>query len=420
MSELLFLAHRIPYPPNKGDKIRSWHFLQHLASRYTVHLGCFIDDPLDWAHCGKVAGLCGETAFLPLDPRRARLRSLARLATGEALSLGYFHDRRLARWVNSILTRSAVEHVFVFSSPMAQYVIGGRAGRRRIVVDFVDVDSDKWRQYAEFKTWPINMVYAREARRLLSFERIVAAQADASILVSDAEAGLFRSLVPGSAGRVHGIRNGVDLDHFDPELAFPRPYEADERAIVFTGAMDYWANVDGVAWFARNVLSSVRRAHPSARFWIVGANPAPEVLRLAEDPAVRVTGRVPDIRPYLAHADIVVAPLRIARGLQNKVLEAMAMARTVVATPQAVEGLATNRDEICIAEDAESYARACVEALAVAGRDQRGRAARRRVVKGYDWQSSLAALARLIEGAEPGPGMRAIERPMVEGVVHES
>jgi len=394
MEDLLFLAHRIPYPPDKGDKIRSWHMLRHLVGNWRVHLGAFVDDPADWAHAEVLRGVCADVCLRPLHPRTGKLRALTALATGEALTLPYYRDRVMARWVESRLA-AGVQAVVVYSSAMAQFVMQAEGTRR--VMDFVDIDSDKWRQYAPTKPWPLSWLYAREARKLLEWERRVARAFDASLFVSEAEARDFRVLAPESAPKVGFFNNGVDTDYFSPAHAFDSPFPAAGRALVFTGAMDYWPNVDAVAWFAREVLPRVRRAAPDVRFYIVGSRPAPDVRALAGE-AVTVTGRVPDVRPYLAHAAAVLAPLRIARGIQNKVLEGMAMAQAVVATPQALEGIAARPgEEVWVAEDAAAQAEQILGLLRARDRAREmGAAARRRVVADYTWTPNLARLDALL------------------------
>jgi len=396
--DLLFLAHRIPYPPNKGDKIRSWNMLRHLARDYRVHLGCFIDDPADEVHRAVLEDICASCRFVRLRPRLGRLLSLSRLLTGEPLTLGYFHDRSLAGWARQHIARNGVKRAFVFSSSMAQYVVGTAGAGARRVVDFVDVDSDKWRQYAQSQSGFLRWLYGRESRTLLAFERRVAAEADASLFVSDAEAALFRRLAPESASRVAAVTNGVDLEYFNPEANFASPFAADEEPLVFTGAMDYWANVDGVVWFARDVLPAIRAARPNAVFWIVGAHPAQQVRALESLPGVRITGQVDDVRPYIANADVVVAPLRLARGVQNKVLEAMAMARPVVATPDALEGLdVESGHEVIRAAGSAGFADATVLLLSGGKGDAIGRRARERVVADYGWAANLASLKEFLE-----------------------
>jgi sugar transferase (PEP-CTERM/EpsH1 system associated) len=396
VAELLFLAHRIPYPPNKGDKIRSWHLFEHLARRHVVHLGCFIDDPADRQHEAAVRTLCGDClcGTLPRSPLQAR--NAAVLASGEPVTLRHYRRRAMTDFVASV-ARRRLDGVFVYSSAMAPYALDVVAPRR--ILDLVDVDSDKWRQYAAQKRPPARWVYAREARTLLAFERRAALAFDASLLVSDNEARLFRELAPEAAARVHALPNGVDLERFSPAVRQASPFDPGEAALVFTGAMDYWANVDAVTWFADAVLPAVRRARQDATFWIVGANPDPAVLRLAERSGVRVTGRVPDTRPYLAHAAAVVAPLRVARGTQNKVLEAMATGRPVVTTTAAAAGVEAARPgrDLLVADAPAAFA-AAVDGLLAAPADAAalGSRARRCVERNYSWARSLDRLDELL------------------------
>ncbi|MFQ5785476.1 MAG: TIGR03087 family PEP-CTERM/XrtA system glycosyltransferase [Alphaproteobacteria bacterium] len=397
--ELLFLAHRIPYPPNKGDKIRSWNILRHLAERYRIHLGCFIDDPHDRQYEGRLREICDECHFATLGPTQAKLRGLAGLVNGEPLTLRCYRDPGLAAWVEGILAHRRPGRVFVFSSAMAQYVMSARTEGVRRVIDFIDVDSDKWRQYAAGRRWPMRWVYRREHRTLLAFDRRVAAAFDAATFVSAAEAALFRRLAPESAGKIFPLNNGVDFAFFSPARAYDDPFGGARGVVVFTGAMDYWANVDAVEWFAREVLPAVQSRLPDTRFCIVGANPTPAVARLAGLKGVEITGRVADVRPYLAHAAAVVAPLRIARGVQNKVLEAMAMAKAVVATPQALEGIdAAPGDDVLVAAETGAFADA-VSGLLEGGEGAAiGARARARVTESYDWRANLVRLDELLEG----------------------
>ncbi|MBK1691675.1 TIGR03087 family PEP-CTERM/XrtA system glycosyltransferase [Ectothiorhodospira mobilis] len=398
-SSLLFLAHRIPYPPNKGDKIRSFNLLKHLAGRYRIHLGCFVDDPHDWDYREDVAAYCHDLCLQRLDPTRARLKSLRGLLDGRPLTLPYYADHRLRRWVRETLD-AGVGRVLVFSSAMAQYLEPQDYARCHVVVDFVDVDSDKWRQYAPSHRFPMNRLYARESRRLLAYERHVAARAGAGVFVSAQEADLFRRLSPGTASTTHAIDNGVDVDYFSPRGVQGEPFAPGERHLVFTGAMDYWANVDAVRWFAGEVFPRVRARCPEARFTIVGARPGPEVKRLGRIEGVQVTGAVRDVRPYLAQAVAAVAPLRIARGVQNKVLEAMAMARPVIATPQAMDGLRLCADlEPLVAEDPGDLAALSLSALTGALPADAGDRNRACVCRHYSWAEHMGRFADLLERA---------------------
>ncbi len=390
---VLYLVHRMPYPPNKGDKVRSYHILRHLAARHRVWLGSFVDDPDDEAHVDTLRQWCVDLHLARLHPRSARLQSLPALLNDEPLTLRYYRDAGLAAWVRQVAASVPFDATFVFSSSMVQYadLVAGVP----MLLDFVDVDSAKWTEYAERHRWPLSWVYRREGERLLAYERAAAARAARSFFATEQEAELFRTLAPECADRVEGVRNGVDAEHFAPDAARPSPFEAGTVPVVFTGAMDYWPNVDAVIWFARDVLPPLAARWPALRFVIVGRNPAPAVQALAGEKVV-VTGTVPDVRPYLQHAAVVVAPLRLARGIQNKVLEGMAMARPVVASVSCAEpiGAAPGR-EILTAADAAGFAEHVAALLADPSRAAEiGRAARDHVVHRFSWQAQLPAFDR--------------------------
>jgi sugar transferase (PEP-CTERM/EpsH1 system associated) len=398
MDGLLFLAHRIPFPPNKGDKIRSFHLLRHLAARHEIHLGAFVDDPADWQYRDALAPYCKSMKLIPLHPRRAKLASLAGLLTGEALTLPYYRSRELRRWAAGLADAGKVARGLAFSSAMAQFM---PAGLSRRVLDMVDVDSDKWTQYAGTQRWPLAWLYAREGRRLAEWEARVAQDFDATLLVSRDEAALLQRRVPAARDKIATFENGVDAEYFSPARDYPNPYAPGVQGVVFTGAMDYWPNVDAVTWFAERIFPAIRDAVPAAQFTIVGSRPTEAVLALARQPGVVVTGSVPDVRPYLAHAACAVAPLRIARGVQNKVLEAMAMTRPVVASVQAAEGIRAEagRDFILAQGEAE-FADAVVAGLQTMSA---AAPARDCILAHYDWARNLAAIDRLFEQAPAAP-----------------
>lgn len=398
MQKLLYLVHRIPYPPNKGDKIRSYHFLRALAERYRVYLGSFVDDPHDQQYLRQLRPYCQEMFFRDLQPASAKLASLRGLLTGEALSLPYYRDRKMQAWVDKTLASQGIEQAVIFSSPMAQYL--DKHPGVRLIADFVDVDSDKWRQYATGAAWPMNWLYRREAERLLAFERRIAARADKTLFVSEQEAKVFQSLLPALAERIDYVNNGVDSLYFNPEVELSSPYPHQQPIVVFTGAMDYWANVDAVCWFAQQVWPQVRQGQPDAQFYIVGSKPTPPVLQLAEqDASVIVTGRVDDVRPYLAYARLAVAPLRIARGVQNKVLEAMAMAKPLVVTSAAMQGIVANPQNLglWVADQAPAFAECVLHCLQRA--DCGGADNRQFVQNHFSWQLSARQLFAIMENA---------------------
>lgn len=403
---LLFLCHRIPYPPNKGDKIRSFHLLHHLSKHFAVYLATFVDDAADWPWVPEVEKFCAQSLFLELKPWRATLRSLGGLYSGQALSVPYYGSRDMQRWVSQQVREHNIEHALVFSSAMAQFVLDPALRFTRKVVDFVDIDSDKWDQYAQQKRFPLSAVYRREARRLFDYERRLAQEFDAGLFVSSAEAELFRKMVPGSADKIGFYNNGVNAGYFSPSPDRQNPFPGDRRVIVFTGAMDYWPNIDAALWFADRVLPQLRDSDPDIVFYIVGSNPSRDVRQLAQREGIEVTGRVEDIRPYLQHARLAVAPMQIARGVQNKVLEAMAMELPVIVSPKGLEGIdARVGQDLLLAREADEYVTAVGEVLAGkhAGMGARARA---HVRNAFDWDCNLPEVVLLLEpsatAADPG------------------
>jgi sugar transferase (PEP-CTERM/EpsH1 system associated) len=322
------------------------------------------------------------------------------LLTGDPLSVSYFRNRGLAAWVARVVREVKPSAILVCSSNMAPYVLDLDAGDAVRLVDLVDVDSEKWRSYAATAGWPMRWVYRREWRKTAELEARIARESDWCALVSSTEARLFTQILPQAAAWTRAVPNGVDHAYFDPTQVFAAPFDTTPPNYVFTGTMDYKPNIDAVIWFAQEVLPLIHRTRPDAQFHIVGANPVPEVRKLALRTAVFVTGRVADVRPYVAPATAAVAPLRIARGIQNKVLEAMAMARPVVVTPWALEGIdAEPGHDVLMAEDAEAFAAACLATLEPQNLAI-GAAARRRIVADYTWSERLRGFDTLLDPSQ--------------------
>ncbi len=397
MQDMLFLSQRLPFPPYKGDKIRSFNILKYFSQSHRIHLGCFIDDPVDWDHVPELRHYCADTCILPLNKTTAKIRSLRAFASGDPLNLPYYYDRAMANWTDSVLRRIEPAVGFAFSSQMAQYLLRPEPRPARIVVDYCDVDSDKWAQYAKTKFWPMNWVYGRESRTLLEFDRRVCRAVDSGTFVADPEVALFERLAPEAAGKIFAIGNGIDTEYFSPDHDFPSPFDPGGPVLLFTGAMDYWPNIDAVRWFADEIFPLVRKVVADARFFIVGSSPADEVSRLARLDGVSVTGRVPDMRPYFIHARAAVTPMRIARGIQNKVLEAMAMAKPTVTTPTSLAGIeALAEHDILVGDTAEEFAAQTIHAMGQADDGKLGANARAFVCRECSWATRLSAYDSLI------------------------
>ena len=393
MSNLLYLAHRIPFPPNKGDKIRSYHTLKYLARSHRIFLGAFVDDPGDWQYRDDLAGLCEEVFLCPLKSLHARLRSINGFLRSSPLTLPYYDDRRMREWVMKIVREHDIRKVYVFSSSMAQYLEDVDLTQAKSVLDLVDVDSDKWRQYSSTKRWPMSWLYSREANYLQKYEKKIANYFNVITFVSDQEATFFKSIHPEYRSRISWFNNGVDCDYFSPDIAYPQVYKSGKEIMVFTGAMDYWANADAVIWFVNEVYKEIHEALPDSQLYIVGAKPGKAVKQLSEVPGVIVTGAVPDVRPYLAHANLSVAPLRIARGVQNKVLEAMSMGLPVVATYAAVEGILPSViEQINISDDPYQLRQLIIKIIQEGNSALIKNSIRNSVLSVYGWDKNLAKL----------------------------
>ncbi len=398
MESLLYIVHRIPYPPNKGDKIRSYNIFKHLTQRYNVYLCAFVDDEHDWQYIDYFKTRCADSFFIKLNLRQAKLSSLTGLLSGQSLSVVYYKNRKFKEWIDNTIKKNSIDKVLAFSSPMAQYIDEKTMCKKTKIMDLVDIDSDKWRQYALSKKWPARWIYQREAKKLFKYEKEIIASFDKTTLVSEDEANLLKKLVPEYKAKISYFSNGVDTNYFSPHEKYESPYLGEEKIIVFTGAMDYWANIDAVKWFVQHIFPAIREQIRNAVFYIVGSNPATEVQALEKIAGVTVTGSVVDIRPYVYYSDLVVAPLRIARGIQNKVLEAMSLAKPVLVTSAAAEGIEASPDKHLFIENGErEYQQRAVEILESRVDKKVAEQARALVVENYSWTSKLEMLDMLLE-----------------------
>lgn len=396
--ELLFLAHRIPFPPDRGDKIRSWHVLQHLGRHATVHLACFADDGADAAHLPALreamGGSLGGAFVAPINPNKLLWVTKAyarRLTINEAA----MSSAGLQRFVDRVLAERPIAGVFAFSVQMARFVPADFP--RPFVMDFVDFDSAKYADYAKSGRLASRLIYEREAKKMFALEKATAARADVSLFVSEAETALFRTAAQLPGADIRALSNGIDLEYYDPAASFAPIATPAPPLIVFTGQMDYRPNVEAVIAFAHDVMPAIRTAC-DAHFVIVGRRPDAAVRALDGRDGISVTGEVPDVRPWLAAASAVVAPLKIARGIQNKVLEAMAMARPVVTSPGAFEGIdAVPGRDLLVAADPADMCDALLGLFEDPARAQTiGEAARARMVECYSWDAQLAPLAAML------------------------
>lgn len=382
---ILYLVHRIPLPPDKGDKLRSFRQFEHLTRRHRVWCACFVDTPSDTQYVKPLRGYCKDVAAIRLKRAPAMLRGVAGLARGKTLTESFYSHAAmraaLRKWCDSI----QFDVVVAFSSSMAPYALEVPAARR--VLDLCDLDSRKWLDYAAVSHGPARWLYRTEGHRLALKERAWLNAFDATFVITESEAAPLQGAAP--PGKLHIIGNGVSLpdpsgngsrignwglpigdwglgysgaptDHRqstidNPQSAIPNRKSVRESSlrstVGFVGVMDYRPNVDAVCWFVSNCWREIRAACPEAVFRIVGRSPTQRVHKLANVPGVQVVGGVEDVTSEVRRFDVSVAPMRIARGLQNKVLEAMAVARPVVLTSKAAEGIAAGHDEEYLVAD---------------------------------------------------------------------
>lgn len=394
---ILFLAHRIPFPPNKGDKIRSFNMIRHLSQTHHVYLGTILDEKPDAEYLKKLKVYCKDI-FADYFHKKTNL--LLNVFEKKPFSVANFYSAALQNYVDRILRSKKIDVIICFSSSMAEYVFRNplfkqnKLNHIKLIMDYIDLDSDKWLQYSRFTQFPLNLIYSEEQRRLFEYEKKINQTFHNSIFVSHREADLFKRIFP-QAKNVSVIPNGVDTDFFQARPKSPGTHPPN---LLFTGVMDYFANYDGVKWFCKQIFGKIKKEFPQVRFYIVGMRPLLRVKRLARIDGVHVTGYVEDIREYYWNADVCVIPLRIAKGLQNKLLEAMATGNAVVATSNAWNGIICKEDEdILLADSASRFSEQVIRLLNNKTRRQQiAQNAVRTIQEFYSWDKNLKELDRLL------------------------
>jgi sugar transferase (PEP-CTERM/EpsH1 system associated) len=384
---ILFLSQRVPYPPNRGDKISTWRIVDRLRRTHEVHCVAFAHDDADRKAADELRGMGISVTTVDYHDRWKKLISLPLLLTRKPLTLGVYGSGELQRAVDGLADWA--DMAYAFSSSMGAFLERHVSLPR--VMHIGELDSDKWHQYSEKTRFPMSWIYRREWRTLLEFERRIAHSFSENVLCTPLEQEIFREQIPGASSMV--LRNGVDLEAFSPV-----PELAEPDHLVFTGVMNYYPNVDGCLWFVREVLPRIRARFPEVRFTIVGSHPTPEIQALEKVEGVTVTGFVDSVTDWVHRAAIGVAPLRIARGIQNKVLEAMACGLPVVGTTSATQGVGgTPGDDYLVADDATAFSE---HVCALLGAPERARGlgitARSFVEANYNWEATLAPLDELV------------------------
>jgi len=398
---ILVLTHRFPFPPNKGDRIRTFHFLKHLNEQATVDLATLAHEPFSPTEEQSLQQYCDQLAIVPINPVKKWLNAFSGMCTGRSLTAGLFRSKKLRSQVIEWASAEQYDAVVAFCSSMEQYLSLPTLSDIPKIVDFIDVDSHKWQDYADASSGAKKLLFQLEQRRVAQLENKLLKDSLATLVVSQEEVSLLDTQ-PGSEN-CFAIPNGVDTDYFSANHATSLTYAS--PSCVFVGALDYLPNVEGTIWFCKHVWPKVIEKHPQAEFHIVGRQPTKSLLALQSSTSIKVHADVPDVRPYLAAANVVVAPLQIARGIQNKVLEAMAMAKAVVASPEARTGIDAHHDHhLLVAQSAEQWIGTLNNLLNDPQRQDRlGSAARHFVVQHHNWEACLKPLDALLPQVVSSP-----------------
>lgn len=384
--KILFASHRYPFPPNRGGKIRPFNMIRHLSQKHEIVVASLAHTYQELDEGAGLKEYCAEI-YSEVVPEKLRwLQAVRAFPSATPSSVAYFHSARLRRRIKEAVRKITFDVVMVHCAFAAQYALEVPARFR--LMDFGDLDSAKWLDYSKWRPFPLSWGYYLEGHKLRRYEQRLAAAFDYCTLTTQGELEEFKKL---NVERPHSvIPNGVDGNYFHPNDASDHA----KPVVVFLGRMDYYPNIDGVLHFTETVLPLIRATVPDVEFRIIGSNPTSAIERLRQVPGVVVTGHVPDVRPFLQEAVVSIAPLRMARGTQNKILESMAMGLPVVATPQAAKGIqATPGEHILVAADTDSFASQVVEVLV--NRQLRSRfsaAGRAYLSNAHKWSTSMRLL----------------------------
>ena len=390
---ILFLTHRLPYAPNRGDRLRAYHTLQWLRQRASVELVSLVHDNDEASHVDEVRAFVSRVTPLRVGALGNYVRAAATLVTDAPLTHALLDAPGIDATVNEIVEVRRPDVVFAFGSGMGRLALAAPLSALPLILDLVDVDSRKWHELSESSRWPLSWLYRRESRTLGAFEARAATAAVATLVVNEREAAIARSLAP--AANVQVIANGVELERLRPVSA-----PSDRARVVFCGVMNYAPNDQGMRWFISEVWPIVKRQRPDATLAVVGADPHRSFEALcAGDPAIEVTGRVPDVRPWLWESAVGIAPLHVARGLQNKALEAIAAGLPIVITPAVADGLpAEALPAALVAQSREDFAQQVLQLLSLTPDARRARASAA-ALGAMHWANTLRPLSELLAAA---------------------
>ena len=390
---VLFLTHRLPYAPNRGDRLRAYHMLRAMREGASVDLVSLAHDRVEAAHASDLDALADSVTVLRVSRVHQALRAARALLTARPLTHALLDAPGSHRRLRALVGARRPDVVLAYCSSMARFAFEAPLAGLPLVVDLMDVDSGKWRSLSAAARWPRSVVYAREARLLARFESVIARGAAATLVVNARERNALASVDPSARAIV--VENGVDVAHFTRDHLQPR-----RPTVVFSGVMNYAPNAQGAVWIAREVWPLVRARRTDARLVLVGAEPGDEVKGLARrDPSITVTGTVPSVREYLWEASVAVAPLRIAHGVKNKVVEAVAAGLPCVTTPAVDAGVPVEARPACLVRDTPATFADAIVGLLERSPAERATIAARANVSALDWAVKMRALMPILEAA---------------------
>lgn len=387
MASILVITQRVPFPPNKGEKLRTYHQIEYLRNLgHSLTVLSPIDSSLEQNNAYELSRAL-DIKVVTKALSHKLVRFTRGILTGQSLSEANFFCDALMKEVNKYAAKS--DAILCSASSLSKYVFGLSIEKKpTLLIDFMDVDSDKWLQYANSTRWPMSLIYKREHKLIKLLEQKAIAHFDYGFIIAQAEYNLFHTSVA-KAENLHILGNGIDQDEFSPN------YQASEYIhFLFTGVMDYKPNVDAVIWFVKNCWEDIKKQVPQAKLTLAGMNPTKKVEALSKDTTIEVTGFVEDVMPFFNRADVFIAPFQIARGVQNKVLQAMACAIPVVSTSLGAEGIICEHDQnMLIADSPETFVSACVSlAMNSRKREEIGNKANQTITDNYSWNSILRPL----------------------------
>ncbi|MFK7964986.1 MAG: TIGR03087 family PEP-CTERM/XrtA system glycosyltransferase [Burkholderiaceae bacterium] len=406
---ILILCHRFPFPPKRGGKIRPFNVIQHLAKSHEVVVCSLARSEQERAEGQGIGEYCHGAHSFTVNESVQWARMITRLPTTTPSSMGYFYSREMARSVDSLLASEPFDLIFVHCSSVAPYVVNVTSIPK--VLDFGDMDSQKWLDYRQFKPWPLSMGYWLEGRKMERAERLLAEKFDMCTATTHAEWAHLESL--GAARQTGWFPNGVDSEFFSPD---GQTY--DPQRICFVGRMDYFPNQQAMFEFCEHTWPKLRQAMPELNLDIVGADPSAAVRELARLPGVTVTGSVPDVRPFVRRAMAMVAPLRIARGTQNKILESMALGVPVVTTGLAAGGVdAVAGEHLLVADTVDEQIAALLKLHDNPEyRSDLANKARERVLDNHSWVNSMRRLDQILDRLLAGATRRNHNSQLLESL----